>query len=114
VARAASAGGESLAIDEPHRYVLRLQDDGTASLRAGCNWTAGTFDSSTGALDIRAGLGSPSTCPASPHSGLLLEAILGPASYRIDGRGFLIVTTASGGELEFRPSESQSASGETE
>jgi heat shock protein HslJ len=89
-------------INEPGRYTVQFLDDGQISIHADCNWVAGLWTASDGALDITITRTTLAACPEDSLEQPLVLGLDNATSYLVDG--FTLTIGGPSGEMRFVPS----------
>lgn len=88
-------------INEPGRYTVQFLQDGQVSARADCNWVAGLWTSTGGALDITITQSTLAGCPEDSLEQPFTMALHEATSYTLDG--FLLTISGPNGTMQFAP-----------
>ena len=95
--------GARAPVSSPQRYTIQLLVDGTARVRADCNWGSGRYD----AADVELRLGPIKTtkkgCPAGSRGREFVEALARVDAYRFEGIELVLTTAGSGRMMRFKP-----------
>jgi heat shock protein HslJ len=88
-------------INEPGRYTVQFLQDGQVSARADCNWVAGLWTTTGGALDVTITQSTLVGCPTDSLEQPFTTALHEATSYTLDG--FLLTISGPGGTMQFAP-----------
>jgi heat shock protein HslJ len=88
-------------INEPGRYTVQFLQDGQVSARADCNWVAGLWTVSGGALDVTITQSTLAGCPEDSLEQPFTMALHEATSYTLDG--FLLTVSGPSGTMQFAP-----------
>ena len=92
--------------DEPARYTLALDADGSASIQADCNRGSGTWTSeSAGRLKFGPIAATQAMCPPESISEVYLAQFQWVASFVMNDGHLFLATMADGSIIEFAPAE---------
>ena len=95
------AGSSEPSSIEAGRYLLHLEQDGDAAIRADCNWTAAAYDSNRG-LVVAPMLGTPSMCHGPSDGTVFFRALTQASSLQPNAEGLLMLSPQNGGTLTLR------------
>jgi heat shock protein HslJ len=94
------------AVNDPSRYTVRFNEDGTAVIKADCNDVAGTYTATDeGALAITLGPSTLALCPEDSQDQQFLTGLENAAVYFFQEGDLFIDMFADGGTLRFRPQQ---------
>ncbi len=88
-------------ITEPGRYTVQFLQDGQVSARADCNWVAGLWTATGGALDVTITQSTLAGCPEDSLEQPFTMALHEATSYTLDG--FLLTISGPSGTMQFAP-----------
>jgi heat shock protein HslJ len=95
------AGGQTVLVPAPGRYLLELGDEGGAYVRADCNFCNGSYNTSGTTFEMGLLACTLAACPPGSRDGQYLRA-LGSATSFVLGKGELSVAYPDG-VLRFGP-----------
>ena len=95
------AGGRTVLVPAPERYLLELREDGEAHVRADCNFCNGTYRSSGAEIEMGLLACTLAACPPGSLDGDYLRA-LGSSSSYVRAEGELAIVYRDG-VLRFGP-----------
>lgn len=95
------AGGQTVLVPAPERYLLELREDGEAHVRADCNFCNGSYRSSGAELEMGLLACTLAACPPGSLDGDYLRA-LGSSSSYVRTEGELAIVYLDG-VLRFGP-----------
>jgi heat shock protein HslJ len=93
----------TLIVDDPSRYTLTLQVDGTVQVQADCNRGAGTYTIDGSSLTFGPMAMTMMACPPDSLDGQYLQELGLVASYVTDGADLILNLMADGGSMRFSP-----------
>ena len=88
-------------INEPGRYTVQFLQDGQISVRADCNWVAGLWTATNGALEITITRTTLVGCPPDSLEQPFVVELDNAAGYTVDG--FVLTITGPTGVMRFTP-----------
>ena len=88
-------------INEPGRYTVQFLQDGQISVRADCNWVAGLWTATDGALEITITRTTLVGCPPDSLEQPFVVELDNATAYTLDG--FVLTITGPTGVMRFTP-----------
>ena len=88
-------------VNEPGRYTVQFLQDGQVSARADCNWVAGLWTATGGALDVTITQSTLAGCPEDSLEQPFTLALHDATSYTLDG--FLLTISGPNGTMQLAP-----------
>ncbi len=76
---------DTLVVEDPSRYTVEFNADGTVHIQADCNSANGAYSASDGAIQIEALAMTMAMCPPDSHSDDFVRALNAAAVYSFDG-----------------------------
>ena len=96
--------------EDPEKYTLTLQADGTASMQADCNRATGSWTSeAAGRLEFSKLAATNALCPPESISGKYLAQFRWVRSYVLEDGHLFLATMADGSIIEFVPADTTPA-----
>ena len=99
----------STTVDDPSKYTLLLNPDGTVNLQVDCNLGGGAYTLDGSSLTIEVATMTRVACADDTLSDVFLRDLNGAATYVIDGENLVINLFADAGNMYFQPSPDQPA-----
>jgi heat shock protein HslJ len=95
--------GAALTPDDPARYTLAFNDDGTASIQADCNQVVASYSIDETLLTIEPGPSTMAACPEGSLSDQYIRMLSAASSYAMDGEDLMITLFDDAGTMRFSP-----------
>jgi para-nitrobenzyl esterase len=98
-------GGDDTVLtpDDPSRYTLTFNDDGTASIQADCNQVVASYSIDATQLTIEPGPSTMAACPEGSLSDRYVTLLSAATSYVMDGDELVISLFDDAGTMHFLP-----------
>lgn len=93
--------GTTLTVDDPTRYMLSLQPDGTVALRADCNRGRGSYTLDGALLSLDVAVMTRMACPEGSLAEEFVRDLNAAATYVMDGDDLVINLFADAGNMRF-------------
>jgi heat shock protein HslJ len=93
----------TVAVNDPSRYVILFNDDGTAYIRADCNTVQTTYTTDGSSISITQGITTLAACPPDSLDSQFLAQLANAAIYFIEGGNLYIDQAADSGTMRFVP-----------
>ncbi|MEZ4771013.1 MAG: META domain-containing protein [Caldilineales bacterium] len=103
----------TVTVDDPSKYTMLLNDDGTANFQIDCNMGGGTYELDGSTLRLDVSTMTRVACPEGTLSDVFVRDLNGAATYVMDGPDLIINLFADTGNMRFRMSENQPAATES-
>ena len=91
------------AVNDPTRYTVLFNTDGSANIKADCNQVNTTYTSDGSSISIAPGASTLAACPEDTLDQLYLGQLAAAAIYTFEGADLLIDLTADTGTMRFTP-----------
>jgi heat shock protein HslJ len=88
-------------VEEPERYTLQFQANGSVSIKADCNQVGGTYTADGSSLSIALGPSTMAACPPDSLADEYLLGLTGAASFVFDGQDLIINIMMDAGNMRF-------------
>ncbi len=100
-----TVGGEDAVVapDDPARYTLAFNDDGTASIQADCNQVVASYSIDESLLTIELGASTLAACEEGSLSDPYLAMLSAASSYEMDGDDLVISLFGDAGTMRLSP-----------
>jgi heat shock protein HslJ len=100
-----TVGGDDaeLAPDDPARYTLAFNDDGTASIQADCNQVVGSYSIDESLLTIELGPSTMAACAEGSLSDPYLAMLSAATTYVMEGDDLVISLFGDAGTMRLSP-----------
>lgn len=102
----------TLTVDDPSKYTMLLNIDGTAQYQIDCNRGAGAYVLEGSSITLDVSTMTRVACPADTLSDVYARELTAAATYVMDGPDLILNLFADAGNMRFRVSESQPATAE--
>jgi heat shock protein HslJ len=96
-----AAGSRDTAVDEPEKYTVMFNADGTAAMKADCNQAAGTYVLDGANLSVAVGPVTLAMCAADSLSESFLVNLTSVATYGFEDGKLILEMMADGGTMVF-------------
>ena len=93
--------GQTVAND-PTRYTILFNEDGSATIKADCNQIVGTYSTDGSNLTIELGASTAAACPPDSQEQLFRNGLMSAAAYTVEDGELFIELQADAGTLMFR------------
>jgi heat shock protein HslJ len=93
----------TVAVNEPSRYVILFDDDGSAAIRADCNNVGASYTTDGSSISIVTGPSTMAACPPDSLDSQFLTQLTNAAIYFIEVGNLYLDQTADGGTMRFVP-----------
>lgn len=100
-----SANLNNIVVEDPSRYTLLLNPDGTYEVQADCNRAGGQYMLEGGGVAFEPGPATLAACEPSSLSETYLERLSAAATYVMDGDRLVLNLWADSGNMVFAPAE---------
>lgn len=101
------------AANDPTRYTITFNADGTASIKADCNMVQATYITDASNLSIELGASTMAACPEDSQAQLFLAGLASAGMYTVEDGELFIELEAGAGTLLFRQAGSAAGEGES-
>ncbi len=100
-----TVGGDDAVVapDDPARYTLSFNDDGTANIQADCNQVVASYSIDESLLTIEPGPSTLALCPEGSLSDAYIRMLAAASSYEMDGDDLVISLFDDAGTMQFSP-----------
>ena len=102
----------TMTVDDPTKYTMLLNIDGTAHYQIDCNSGAGAYVLEGSSITLDVSTMTRVACPADTLSDVYVRDLTAAATYVMDGPDLVINLFADAGNMRFRVSENQPATAE--
>jgi heat shock protein HslJ len=92
-----------VAVNDPSRYVVLFNEDGTAYIKADCNNVQATYTTDGSSISITPGASTMALCPPDTQDSQFLQQLSTVAIYFIDGGNLYMDLPADSGTMRFVP-----------
>ncbi|MCA9869300.1 MAG: META domain-containing protein [Anaerolineae bacterium] len=99
----------TLSVDDPSKYTMLLNDDGTANFQIDCNMGGGTYELDGSTLRLDVSTMTRVACPEGTLSDVFVRELNAAATFVMDGPDLILNLFADAGNMRFRMSENQPA-----
>ena len=89
--------------DDPSRYTIEFNDDGTAGIKADCNMVRGEYTTDGSTISIALGASTKVACPDDSLDAEFLRDLEGAATYAVDSGELRIDIKFDSGSMRFAP-----------
>ena len=93
----------TVAVNDPSRYVILFNEDGTAFIQADCNSVAAAYTTNGNNISITTGATTMAACPPDSLDSQFLEQLSAAAIYFIEGGNLYLDLPADSGTMRFVP-----------
>jgi heat shock protein HslJ len=93
----------TLAVNDPSRYVILFNEDGTAMIQADCNTVQATYTVDGSSISITQGPSTMAACPPDSLDSQFLSQLSNAAIYFIEGGNLFLDQAADSGTMRFVP-----------
>lgn len=93
----------TVAVNDPSRYVILFNEDGTAYIKADCNNVQATYTTDGSNISIAPGPSTMMACPPDSVDGVFLQQLSAAAIYFINGGSLYMDLPADSGTMRFVP-----------
>ena len=93
----------SVAVNDPSRYVILFNEDGTAYIKADCNNVQATYTTDGNSISIMPGASTRMACPPDTVDSLFLQQLSAAAAYFINGGSLYLDLPGDSGTMRFVP-----------
>jgi heat shock protein HslJ len=100
-----SGDSGTIEVDDPDRYTLTLDPDGTYRVEADCNLSGGAYTLSEGGLVLEPGPTTLAACGPDSLSDRYLTLLGHVRTYVLEGEQLYLDLWADGGQMVFQPAE---------
>ena len=97
-----TADKNNIVVDDPSLYTLRLNEDGTYSVKADCNLASGNYELESSSLKLLPGPTTLAECGPDSLYNTFLADLGYVATYVIEGEQLYLNLWADGGNMVFR------------
>ena len=104
----------SVTVDDPSKYTMLLNADGTANYQIDCNMGGGPYTLDGSSLTLDVATMTRVACPEGTLSDVYVRDLNAAAAYVMDGPDLIINMFADAGNMRFQMSENQPAAAEAE
>jgi heat shock protein HslJ len=94
---------ESVTPDDPSRYTLSFNDDGTANIQADCNQVVASYSIDDTLLTIEPGPSTMAACPEGSLSDQYIRLLSAASSYELAGEELAVSLLDDAGTMHFLP-----------
>ncbi len=100
-----TVGGDDAVVapDDPARYTLAFNDDGTANIQADCNQVVASYSIDETLLTIEPGPSTMAACEEDSLSDPYIRMLAAASSYEMDGDDLVIALFDDAGTMRFSP-----------
>ena len=92
-----------VAVNDPSRYVILFNEDGSALIKADCNNVQATYTTDASNISITTGASTMMACPPDSMDTAFLQQLSSAAIYFIDGGNLYMDLPADSGTMRFVP-----------
>jgi heat shock protein HslJ len=92
----------SVTVDDPSKYTLLLQPDGSAALQVDCNMGGGSYTLDGSQLTLNVAVMTRVACPEGTLSEVFMRDLSAAATYVMDGEDLVINLFADAGNMRFQ------------
>ena len=93
----------TVAVNDPSRYVILFNEDGTAYIKADCNNVQATYVVDGNNISIAAGPSTMMACPADTLDSVFLQQLSQVSTYFLNGGSLYMEMPADAGTMQFVP-----------
>ena len=93
----------TITINDPSRYTVTFNADGSANWQADCNVGSATYTGSDGGLAVTMGASTMAFCPPGSFDQIFLGGLTNAMGYRLEGGNLLIDMLYESGTMTFAP-----------
>ena len=93
----------TITINDPSRYTVTFNADGSANWQADCNVGSATYTGGDGALALTMGASTMAFCPPGSFDQIFLGGLTNAMGYRLEGGNLLIDMLYESGTMTFAP-----------
>jgi heat shock protein HslJ len=93
----------TVAVNDPSRYVILFNDDGTVAIQADCNNVGASYTTDGSNISITTGPSTMAACPSDSLDSQFLAQLTSAAIYFIEGGNLYLDLPADSGTMRFVP-----------
>ena len=98
-----TSGAGVATVNDPSRYIVLFNEDGTANIKADCNNVLGNYTTNGSNISITLGPSTMVACPSDSQDQQFLNQLSNAAIYFIDGGNLYMDLPADSGTMRFIP-----------
>ena len=97
----------TIAVNDPSRYILLFNEDGTANIQADCNTVQANYTTEGSNINITPGASTMAACPSDSLETQFISQLSNAAIYFIEGGNLYLDLPADSGTMRFTPQGTQ-------